>query len=71
MSVGRQSDLSLCEREPIHTPCAIQPQGAPVAALADTMRVTHAGATRCAFLGQSAEAVLGQSAEAVLGQSLK
>jgi diguanylate cyclase (GGDEF)-like protein len=61
-------DLAVCEQEPIHTPGAIQPHGALLAALTGTMRVTHASANLSVILGRSAESVLGQSLERAIGE---
>jgi diguanylate cyclase (GGDEF)-like protein/PAS domain S-box-containing protein len=60
-------DLRACEREPIHTPGAIQPHGALLAALADGLLVSHASANLAAVLGRPVEAVLGQPLEQALG----
>ncbi len=58
-----------CDQEPIHIPGAIQPSGAMVAALADTMVVTHASANLAAFLGRTAESVLGKPLANVIGDA--
>ncbi len=62
-------DLTLCELEPIHTPGAIQPHGAVVAALADGLLVTHASANLAAILGHPAETALGQPLWDVIGEA--
>ena len=62
-------DLSLCDREPIHIPGAIQPHGAFLAALADGNRVTHASANLVAILGQPAESALGRPLTEVIGEA--
>jgi chemotaxis family two-component system sensor kinase Cph1 len=62
-------DRSLCEQQPIHTPGAIQPRGALVAASADGLRITHASLNLATFLGYAPEAVLGQPLEALIGES--
>ena len=61
-------DLSLCAREPIHIPGAIQPHGALLAALADRLLVTHASANLEAILGRPAETVLGQPLAEAVGE---
>ncbi|MGA2128394.1 MAG: GAF domain-containing protein, partial [Xanthobacteraceae bacterium] len=61
------ADPSLCEREPIHIPGAIQPHGAVLAAQADGLLVTHASANLAAILGRPAEAVLGRPLEEAVG----
>ncbi len=62
-----ERDLSLCDREPIHIPGAIQPRGAFLAALVDGGRVTHSSANLAAILGESAEATLSKPLAAVIG----
>jgi diguanylate cyclase (GGDEF)-like protein len=62
-------DYSTCEQEAIHIPGAIQPNGAVVAALADSLLVTHASANLAAFLGRPAEAALGQTLARVIGEA--
>jgi len=59
-------DLSLCEREPIHTPGAIQPHGAMIVALADGLIVTHASANLAAIAGLPAADILGRPLVAAL-----
>jgi PAS domain S-box-containing protein len=63
-------DLSSCEREPIHTPGAIQPHGALLAVLAEGHLVSHASANLAAICGHPAEAVLGRTLEDVLGEAM-
>nr|WP_294543728.1 EAL domain-containing protein [uncultured Rhodopila sp.] len=62
-------DYSSCEQEPIHVPGAIQPNGAVIAALADSLLVTHASANLAAFLGRQAEAVLGKPLAQAIGDA--
>ncbi|ABD06875.1 diguanylate cyclase with GAF sensor [Rhodopseudomonas palustris HaA2] len=64
-----QSDLdySICDREPIHIPGAIQPHGAFLAARVDTSVVTHASANLDEMLGISAGAALGQTLRQSIG----
>ena len=52
--------LMSCEREPINSPGAIQPHGALLAALAESLVITHASANLSEILGRSARAVLGR-----------
>ena len=52
--------LMSCEREPINSPGAIQPHGALLAALAESLVITHASANLFEILGRSARAVLGR-----------
>lgn len=44
-------DLTLCEREPIHIPGAIQPHGLLLVADAETLAITHAAGEVAAWLG--------------------
>jgi len=66
MSAGR--DASPCGQEQIHTPDAIQPHGALLAALVDGCLVTHASANLSSVLGRPAERVLGRPLEEAVGQ---
>jgi light-regulated signal transduction histidine kinase (bacteriophytochrome)/DNA-binding response OmpR family regulator len=61
-------DPAICEREPIHTPGAIQPHGALLAIDLASRRITHASANLGAFLGVPAEAALDRSIAEVLGE---
>jgi diguanylate cyclase (GGDEF)-like protein len=65
---GAEIDLSVCEREQIHTPGAIQPHGAVIAVLADGLVVTHASANLAAILGRPPEAGFGRTLEEVIGE---
>jgi len=67
LGAPQRFNTSLCEREPIHVPGAIQPHGALLAVLADGLSITHASANLAEILGYSAEAVLGRPLEEVLG----
>jgi diguanylate cyclase (GGDEF)-like protein len=62
-------DLASCEREPIHTPGAIQPHGAVLAALAEGLLVTHASANLGTILGHPAGAALGRPLAEVIGDA--
>jgi light-regulated signal transduction histidine kinase (bacteriophytochrome) len=62
-------DLSLCEREQIHIPGAIQPHGALIAARADGLVVSHASANLATVLGQSAETMLGRQLQEAIGEA--
>jgi light-regulated signal transduction histidine kinase (bacteriophytochrome)/FixJ family two-component response regulator len=62
-------DPSVCEREPIHIPGAIQSHGALLAALADGQLVTHASANLAAILGRPAAAVLGRTLAEAVGET--
>ncbi len=63
------ADLSLCAREPIHIPGAIQPHGAVLIALADASRITHASANLYEFLSLHAADALGKPLDFALGES--
>lgn len=56
-------DFSLCAREPIHTPGAIQPHGALLASRIGDLLVSHASANLGEILGVSAQTALGQPLE--------
>ena len=58
-------DLSVCDREPIHIPGAIQPHGALLAFDPDSLRVEQAAGDFAAVLGFEGE-VIGADARAVL-----
>ncbi|WP_018265923.1 HWE histidine kinase domain-containing protein [Methylosinus sp. LW4] len=60
-------DLSICDREPIHTPGAIQPHGVLLALDPDDMRIDQIAGDTQALLGASHSALLGQNLEARLG----
>jgi light-regulated signal transduction histidine kinase (bacteriophytochrome) len=62
-------DLSLCEREPIHIPGAIQPHGALIAARADGLLVSHASANLAAILGRPADSMLGRPLQDAIGEA--
>jgi len=64
---GADPDLTLCAREPIHLPGAIQPHGALLVASADRHCVTHASANLAAILGIEALAALDRPLPEVLG----
>jgi light-regulated signal transduction histidine kinase (bacteriophytochrome) len=49
----RELDLTLCDREPIHIPGAIQPHGVMLVVDAETMRVTHGAGEVAARLGRA------------------
>lgn len=61
------TDLSECEREPIHAPGAVQSHGAFLAADVRHRVITHASANLCTIFGREAAAVLGQPLESVIG----
>jgi len=58
---------SSCDAEPIHIPAAIQPQGAFLAALADSGLVSHASANLALILGVPAKTVLCRTLEGIFG----
>jgi diguanylate cyclase (GGDEF)-like protein len=59
--------LSNCEREPIHVPGTIQPDGVLLAACASDGRITHASANLASLLGLEADLALGRTLREVLG----
>jgi light-regulated signal transduction histidine kinase (bacteriophytochrome)/ActR/RegA family two-component response regulator len=56
----RAMDLTQCACEPIHIPGAIQPQGALVALLAQSGKISHASANLAQIVGHAAASVLGR-----------
>jgi PAS domain S-box-containing protein len=56
----------LCAQEPIHSPGAIQPHGAFLAAAPDG-RIAYASANLAGFVGVAAEAALGRRLETIMG----
>jgi diguanylate cyclase (GGDEF)-like protein/PAS domain S-box-containing protein len=64
----QQIDLTACDQEPIHTPNAIQPQGALLVVRRDDLTVAHASANLADWLGLSAQAMLGRSLHEVIGE---
>ena len=62
-------DPTVCEREPIHIPGAIQPHGALLAVLAESQIITHASANLFDILGRAADMVLGELLEDIVGSA--
>lgn len=60
-------DHSICGREPIHVPGAIQPHGALIAARIDNSLVTHASANLNEMLGISVGVALGGALQQSIG----
>jgi diguanylate cyclase (GGDEF)-like protein len=60
-------NLATCEQEPIHTPGAIQPQGALLVARHDDFTITHASANLADFILLPPAAALGRPLRQVLG----
>lgn len=61
-------DLSVCAREPIHVPGAIQAHGVLIATAPDSKTISHVSANVENALGLAASAVLGQALDAVFGR---
>ncbi|RKP54899.1 GAF domain-containing protein [Pararobbsia silviterrae] len=61
------SDLSACEREPIHAPGGIQPHGYLLVVDETTMRVIQVSANLDALVGAPVDTVLGAPLDAILG----
>ncbi|MDD7922154.1 response regulator [Actinomycetospora chibensis] len=70
MAPGTPIDRSNCEREPIHTPGAIQPGGALLAAEAQDGTIVQVSANAGALLGRETDRTLGASLSEVLGEEL-
>jgi light-regulated signal transduction histidine kinase (bacteriophytochrome) len=64
----RAIDLTLCDREPIHSPGSIQPHGVILVVDPDTLSVTHAAGDIAAWLGRSDW--LGASIADLLGEAV-
>ncbi len=62
------SDISACEREPIHIPGSIQPHGVLLALSRTEMRAVHASANLASVLGLSAGDALGRPLAAISPQ---
>jgi len=52
-------DLTNCDRERIHIPGSVQPQGALLVVARDTLQVRQAGGANAALLGVDSGALLG------------
>lgn len=63
-------DLSLCDREPIHIPGAVQPHGALLAVEPADFRITFASANLGSFLGIDVAAALGQPLSTLVGEEV-
>jgi diguanylate cyclase (GGDEF)-like protein len=61
-------DLSVCDREPIHMPSAIQPDGVLIAARLSDLRIAYVSENSSELLGLSPAAVLGQTLTELLGE---
>lgn len=68
-SSSTEVDLRSCEREPIHIPGSIQPQGVLLVLDTDAMTIVQASENTSDFLGVTAESLLGQSLEVAVGQA--
>ena len=66
-----EPDLSICDREPIHIPGSIQPQGALLTVRPSDFLVTQASANLSSVLGLAADMSLGQPLYEVLGRPLQ
>lgn len=66
-SKGLGFDPTICDREPIHIPGAIQPHGVLLVLDPDDMTIVQAAGDTGALLGAPHAALLGQSLEARLG----
>jgi PAS domain S-box-containing protein len=63
-------DLSLCDREPIEYPEAVQSQGAVLVLAGSALTVRRASSNTADLLGLPAETLLGRPLEAALGEDL-
>lgn len=62
-------DLSVCEREPIHTPSSIEPNGALLAFAEPDLRVLQVSSNAIAVLGVKAEVLIGMTLPEVFDES--
>ena len=60
-------DLSNCDREPIHIPSSIQPQGMLIAARRSDFTILYTSANSAQLLGVAPTKILGQTLHKVLG----
>src|SRR3569832_672609 len=65
--VGNEIDLRECDREPIHFPGSIQPQGFLLVLDTETTKILQSSDNTTDFLGMPAEALLGKSLDEALG----
>lgn len=68
-TIGTRVDLSLCDREPIHIPGAIQPHGFLLAVTEPALRIVQVSESVKRHLGAEPETLLGRLLEDVLGAS--
>lgn len=61
-------ELTLCDREPIHTPGAIQPHGALLALDRADLRIVQAGGDTLRLLGASPQSLLDKSASQIFSE---
>ena len=62
-------DINNCDREPIHTPGAIQPHGVLIALSAADWTITHVSANTADYLRQSPQDLLGNPIQSLLTQA--
>ncbi len=62
-----QADLTLCDREPIHAPSAVQPHGVLLALSEPDLRVIQASDSVTALFGHTVAGVLGRPISDLLG----
>ncbi|PWB93896.1 HWE histidine kinase domain-containing protein [Methylosinus sporium] len=67
VDASERVDLSICDREPIHAPGAIQPHGVLLALDPNDMRIAQIAGDTQALLGAPHSALIGQNVEARLG----
>ncbi len=64
--VQSATELTECDREPVHVPGAIQPFGCLIALQLPTWSIAHASANAAELFGTPVEAMIGASMEAIL-----
>ena len=66
-----ETDLTSCDREPIHIPGSIQPHGLLLVLDTDTLTVVQIAGDCQSYFGLPAEALIGQAIEAHIGSAAK
>ncbi len=65
----RETDLTICDREPIHTPGNIQPHGLLIATAPGSLRITHLSENFAASVGLEPADLLGAELETLFGHA--
>lgn len=65
--IGGSTDVTECDREPIHIPGSVQPHGALLVLAEDTLTIRRASANATSFVGVDAAALIGSPLARALG----